>query len=90
MPFDDLPDYLSETIFGRNGRLEKLRRLLDKAGWKVLSDSSWSQLGQAQRLRNDTVHFGSEVSREAAEDTLNRVRTAIETLLEVMTDRTLP
>ncbi len=85
-PFDELSDFLADSIFGRNGKLQNLRKLLALAGWKgVLSDDHWVRLEGTQKLRNTIAHEGIEVPKEIAEKSLTVIKQALDELLETLT-----
>src|SRR5947208_550906 len=56
-PFEEFADQVASLIFGRNGKVQLVPKLLkDSPAIDYPSDEMWKRLGQEQDLRNRIVH----------------------------------
>jgi hypothetical protein len=87
-PFAELEALLTDSMFGRNGKFDNFRRLTTTidAPFGDLPDSLWQELMRTQKLRNDVVHGGVDVSEEDARQALDSVKGAIDWMLSVIGD----
>ncbi len=91
-PFDELEQYLTQSIFGSNGKLDRLRTMLDKARMlgplrvdkqgkidelRILANETWIEVKWAQSLRNGIVHRGEDAREPDARRVLDIVKATI-------------
>ena len=81
-PFEEFGDQVASLIFGRNGKLQQLPRLLKYGpALDYPSDEMWKRLGQQQELRNRIVHLGERASEDEARRVVESVKLAVDEIL---------
>lgn len=80
--FEGLSDLAAESIFGRNGRVQTLRRILrDAFGARLLSADDRRDIERGQQIRNAIVHKGATASTRDARKIVRAIARAIERVM---------
>lgn len=85
-PFSEMANYLESSIFGRNGKLQNLRRLLETGlALDYPAKEHWDKLAEVQDLRNQIIHEGEEASKKSAQRAVTAVRVFVDEMLIILT-----